>query len=174
MPAPEGFSEQRLDMLILETHKATTAFFDRLLLVNGGTLSFIITVGSTALLTSQHPLTLDAGLRQQILVGCYLFASSFFFCLLHNYLKLPGMATALRYSLRSTGHYRGGVNGSRVLSAREGVGFTIPTGTLISTKIKHAMYCKNGHRLAFVDLEMGSVSTRIWAAVPHASSFPNT
>jgi hypothetical protein len=99
MPAPEGFSEQRLDMLILETHKATTAFFDRLLLVNAGTLSLIITVGSTALLTSQHPLTLDTGLRQQILVGCYLFASSFFFCLLHNYLKLPGMATALRYSL---------------------------------------------------------------------------
>ena len=99
MPAHEGFNEQRLDMLILETHKATTAFFDRLLLVNGGTLSLIITVGSTALLTSQHPLTLDAGLRQQILVGGYLFATSFFFCLLHNYLKLPGMATALRYSL---------------------------------------------------------------------------
>lgn len=99
MPAPEGFSEQRLDTLILETHKATTAFFDRLLLVNGGTLSLIITVGSTALLTSQHPLTLDAGLRQRILVGCYLLASSFAFCLLHNYLKLPGMATALSYSL---------------------------------------------------------------------------
>ena len=99
MPAPEGFSDQRLDMLILETHKATTAFFDRLLLVNAGTLSLIITVGSTALLTAQHPLTLDAGLRQRILFGCYLFASSFFFCLLHNYLKLPGMATALRYSL---------------------------------------------------------------------------
>lgn len=99
MPVNEGFSEQRLDMLILETHKATTAFFDRLLLVNGGTLSLIITVGATALITSQHPVTLDAGSRQQILVGCYLFASSFFFCLLHNYLKLPGMATALRYSL---------------------------------------------------------------------------
>jgi len=69
MPAPEGFSDQRLDMLILETHKATTAFFDRLLLVNAGTLSLIITVGSTALLTSQHPLTLDAGLRQRILFG---------------------------------------------------------------------------------------------------------
>jgi len=99
MPTSEGSSEQRLVMLILETHKATTAFFDRLLLVNGGTLSLIITVGSTALLTSKHPLTLDAGLRQRILIGCYLFASSFFFCLLHNYLKLPGMATALRYSL---------------------------------------------------------------------------
>ncbi len=99
MPAPEGSSEQRLDMLVLETHKATTAFFDRLLLVNAGTLSLIITVGSTALLTSQHPLTFDDGLRQRILAGCYLFASSFFFCLLHNYLKLPGMATALRYSL---------------------------------------------------------------------------
>jgi hypothetical protein len=99
VPAPEGFSEQRLDTLILETHKATTAFFDRLLLVNGGTLSLIITVGSTALLTSQHPLTLDAWLRQRILVGCYLLALSFAFCLLHNYLKLPGMATALSYSL---------------------------------------------------------------------------
>ncbi len=97
--APEGFSEQRLDTLILETHKATTAFFDRSLLVNGGTLSLIITVGSTALLTSQHPLALDAGLRQRILVGCYLLALSFAFCLLHNYLKLPGMATALSYSL---------------------------------------------------------------------------
>ena len=99
MPAPEGSSEQRLDTLILETHKATTAFFDRLLLVNAGTLSFIITVGSTALLTSQHPVTVDAVLLQRILVWFYLFASSFFFCLLHNYLKLPGMATALRYSL---------------------------------------------------------------------------
>ncbi len=99
MAAPEGFSEQRLDMLILETHKATTAFFDRLLLVNGGTLSLIVTVSSTAFLTSQHPMTLDAGLRQRILVACYLFALSFFFCLLHNYLKLPGMATALSYSL---------------------------------------------------------------------------
>jgi hypothetical protein len=97
--APEGFSEQRLDTLILETHKATTAFFDRLLLLNGATLSLIITVGSTALLTSQHPLALDAGLRQRILVGCYLLALSFAFCLLHNYLKLPGMATALSYSL---------------------------------------------------------------------------
>jgi hypothetical protein len=96
---PESFTEQRLDTLILETHKATTAFFDRLSLVNGGTLSFIVTVGSTALLASQHPLTLDPGLRQRIVLGCYLFVSSFFFCLLHNYLKLPGMATALRYSL---------------------------------------------------------------------------
>jgi hypothetical protein len=99
VPRPEGFSDERLDMLILETHKATIAFFDRLLLVNGGTLSLIITVGSTALLTSQHPLTLDAGLRQRILVGCYLFAWSFLLCLLHNYLKLPGMATAFSYSL---------------------------------------------------------------------------
>lgn len=97
--APEGLSEQRLDTLIFETHKATTAFFDRLLLVNGGTLSLIITVGSTALLTSQHPLTLNAGLRQRILAGCYLLALSFALCLLHNYLKLPGMATALSYSL---------------------------------------------------------------------------
>ena len=99
MPVPEVFSEERLDMLILETHKATTAFFDRLLLVNGGTLSLVITVGSTALLTSQHSLTLDAGSRRLILVACYLFASSFALCLLHNYLKLPGMATALRFSL---------------------------------------------------------------------------
>lgn len=99
MSGPDGFMEQRLDMLILETHKATTAFFDRLSLVNGGTLSLIVTVGGTALLTSQHPLILDPGLRQRIIVGCYLFVLSFFFCLLHNYLKLPGMATALRYSL---------------------------------------------------------------------------
>jgi hypothetical protein len=99
VPVPEGFSEQRLDMLILETHKATTAFFDRLLLVNAGTLSLVVTVGTTALLTSQHPLSLDAWSRQRILVGCYLFALSFFFCLLHNYLKLPGMATTLSYSM---------------------------------------------------------------------------
>ena len=97
MPAPEIFHEQRQDMLMLETHKATTAFFDRLLLVNCGTLSLIITAGSTVLLTSQHPLMLGAGLRQRILLGCYLFALSIFFCLLHNYLKLPGLATALLF-----------------------------------------------------------------------------
>ena len=97
MPTPGVFHEQRQDMLMLETHKATTAFFDRLLLVNCGTLSLIVTAGSTVLLTSQYPLIFGAGLRQRILLGCYLFALSIFLCLLHNYLKLPGLATALLF-----------------------------------------------------------------------------
>lgn len=97
MPTPVDFAEQRKDTLMIETHKATIAFFDRLLLVNGGTLSLIVTVGGASLLTSQHTVTLDVWLRNRILVGCYLLVSSVFLCLLHNYLKLPGMATSLLY-----------------------------------------------------------------------------
>ena len=99
MPPTDGSREQREDGLMLETHKATTAFFDRLLLVNAGTLSLIITVGSTTLLAIQHPLSIDAGLWHQILVGC---------SLLHNYLKLSGLSTSLLYLLyrkRAAGIY---------------------------------------------------------------------
>lgn len=99
MPTPENFAEQRKDTLMIETHKATVAYFDRLLLINSGTLSLIVTVGGASLLTSQHPVTLDAWSRHRLLVGCYLLASSVFLCLLHNYLKLPGMSTSLLYLL---------------------------------------------------------------------------
>lgn len=97
MPTSEDFAEQRKDTLMIETHKATIAFFDRLLLVNSGTLSLIVTVGGASLLTSQHTVKLDVWLRDRILVGCYLLVSSVFLCLLQNYLKLPGMATSLLY-----------------------------------------------------------------------------
>jgi hypothetical protein len=99
MPTLEEFAEQRKDTLMIETHKATVAYFDRLLLVNAGTLSLIVTVGGASLLTSQHPVTVDVWLRHRILIGCYLLASSVFLCLLHNYLKLPGMATSLLHLL---------------------------------------------------------------------------
>ncbi len=97
MPTPEELAEQRLDSLIIEGHKATVAFFDRVLLVNSGTLSLIVTVGGASLLASQHTVTLDVWSRDRILAGCYLLASSFTLCLLHNYLKLPGMATSMLY-----------------------------------------------------------------------------
>jgi|GEM_PF-3170957 hypothetical protein len=97
MPTPEDFAEQRKDTLMIETHKATIAFFDRVLLVNSGTLSLIVTVGGASLLASQRTVTLDGWSRDRILAGCYLLASSFTLCLLHNYLKLPGMATSLLY-----------------------------------------------------------------------------
>jgi hypothetical protein len=99
MPTPDDFAEQRKDTLMIETHKATVAYFDRLLLVNSGTLSLFVTVGGASLLTYQHPVTLDAWSRHRILVGCYLLALSVFLCLLHNYLKLPGMSTSLLHLL---------------------------------------------------------------------------
>jgi hypothetical protein len=99
MATLEELAEQRRDTLMIETHKATVAYFDRLLLVNAGTLSLIVTVGGASLLTSQHPVTLDVWLRHRILIGCYLLASSVFLCLLHNYLKLPGMAMSLLHLL---------------------------------------------------------------------------
>jgi len=70
-----------------------------LLLVNSATLSLIVTVRGASLLTSQHPVTVDVWLRHRILVGCYLLTSSVFLCLLHNYLKLPGMSTSLLHLL---------------------------------------------------------------------------
>ena len=99
MATSEDFIEKRKDTLMIETHKATVAYFDRLLLVNSGTLSLIVTVVGASLLASQHPLTLDVWLKQRIVVGCYLLASSVFLCLLHNYLKLPGMSTSLLHLL---------------------------------------------------------------------------
>jgi hypothetical protein len=95
MSGPEDFLKQRKDTLVVETHKATIAYFDRLLLVNSGTLSLIVTVCGASLLTSQHPMALEPWLRQRIVVGCYLLVASVFLCLLHNYLKLPGMSTSL-------------------------------------------------------------------------------
>lgn len=99
MPTSEEFAEQRKDTLMIETHKATVAYFDRLLLVNSGTLSLILSIGGASLLSSQNPIMLGAWLRHRILVGCYLLALSVFLCLFHNYLKLPGMSTSLLHLL---------------------------------------------------------------------------
>ena len=87
-----------LDPMAVEQFKARQGFFEHLMLLNGATLSLIIT--ATGVLAYQHPATIRPEVAHHVVVGCWWLITAVVLSLVHNHLNIVVLVNLLggRYS----------------------------------------------------------------------------
>jgi hypothetical protein len=74
---------------VLELHRARCSFYDRLILLDGGTLTLLVT-GVSALVASKHYVQEP----HRLMWGCWLLIASIVACLIHNHSNINSLILA--------------------------------------------------------------------------------